>query len=256
MIKLLLGVEPEYFEDGDENQLVNRSRRWSTLQSREFGGLHAALAYLILSCDTAPHRSCGKYCKAQTRSSIQMSRSFSKFSIFSGSAHFVHTQLIYIYIDHFAEKHSLEADIDSSSSSCSSQFVEPSHRVFPKSAAVNNRYLDMPEGVLNLLYKSEGLCYLFIREAVSACREVSGTCEFGVKLIVDMLIQVAYCSAHFSQFLIEELMKQYNQVNSGELKNLSTLMLEILVSKNQALYNVGGGGRGAQDYAEIFPLCV
>ena len=29
--------------------------------------------------------------------------------------------------------------------------------------------------------------------------------------------------------LMEELMKQYNQVNSGELKNLSTLLLEILI---------------------------
>ena len=88
----------------------------------------------------------------------------------------------------------------------------------------------MPEAVLNVLYKSNDLCYLFVRESVSSCREISGTCELGVKLIVDMLLQVAYNSAHFSEVLLEELMKQYNQVNSGELKNLSTLMLEILVS--------------------------
>ena len=88
----------------------------------------------------------------------------------------------------------------------------------------------MPEAVSTVLYKSEGLSYLFIREAVSACREVGGACEFGAKPIVDMLLQVSYCSAHFSNFLVVEVMKQYNQVNSGELKNLSTLMLEILVS--------------------------
>ena len=60
MIKFLLGVEPEPIEENEESNLGNRPRRWSTLQTREFGGLHAAIAYLILSCDTVPHRSCGK----------------------------------------------------------------------------------------------------------------------------------------------------------------------------------------------------
>ena len=89
----------------------------------------------------------------------------------------------------------------------------------------------MPIVVSNVLYNFQGISRLFIREAVCACREVSGTCEFGAKLIVDMLLQVSYCSTTFSQSLMDELMKQYNQVNSGELKNLSTLMLEILVSQ-------------------------
>ena len=61
MIKFLLGVEPTHIEECDNNQLANRPRRWSALQCREFGGLHTALAYLVLSCDTATHRSCGKY---------------------------------------------------------------------------------------------------------------------------------------------------------------------------------------------------
>ena len=121
---------------------------------------------------------------------------------------------------------------DSNSSSCSNQFDEPSHRVFPAGNSTLNGYLKMPEAVANVLYKSEGLSYLFIREAVSACREVGGSCEFGAKLIVDMLVQVSYCSDHFSHHLILEVLKQYNQVNSGELKNLSTLMLEILVSES------------------------
>ena len=88
----------------------------------------------------------------------------------------------------------------------------------------------MPIAVTNVLYQNRGMTWLFIREAVSACREVGGTCEFGAKHIVDMLIQISYCSSSFSHLLMDELMKQYNQVNSGELKNLSTLMLEILVS--------------------------
>ena len=109
-------------------------------------------------------------------------------------------------------------------------FEEPSHRVFTN-AATTNSYVKMPLVVSNVLYDCQWVSRLFIREAVCACREVSGTCEFGAKLIVDMLLQVSYCSTTFSQSLMDELMKQYNQVNSGELKNLSTLMLEILVSQ-------------------------
>jgi hypothetical protein len=60
MIKFLLGVEPEPIEENEESTLDNRPRRWSTLQTREFGGLHAAISYLILSCDTIPQRSCSK----------------------------------------------------------------------------------------------------------------------------------------------------------------------------------------------------
>ena len=131
-----------------------------------------------------------------------------------------------------SEKISADFESDSNTSSCSNQFDEPCHRVFPSGISTPNGYLKMPEAVSNILYKSEGLSYLFIREAVSACREVGGSCEFGAKLIVDMLVQVSYCSDHFSQHLIIEVLKQYNQVNSGELKNLSTLMLEILVSKS------------------------
>ena len=84
-------------------------------------------------------------------------------------------------------------------------FEEPACRVFPKSAA-NNRYVEMPAVVTNLLYENKGMTWLFIREAVSACREVSGTCEFGAKIIVDMLVQISYCSSSFSQLLMDELM--------------------------------------------------
>ena len=138
--------------------------------------------------------------------------------------------LIRILLYHFAEKSPSKSEIDNSTSTESLQFVEPSLRVFPKGTIKNSHCIKMPDVVSNVLYKSEGLSYLFIREAVSACREIGGACEFGVNLTVDMLIQVSYCSAKISQVLVEELMKQYNQVNSGELKNLSTLLLEILVS--------------------------
>lgn len=58
MIKLLLGVEPD--PDGDDEDLQSRPRRWSVSQSRELGELHSAIAYLILACDTTPHRTSSK----------------------------------------------------------------------------------------------------------------------------------------------------------------------------------------------------
>lgn len=58
LIKFLLNVEPE--AEDDESTLASRQRRWTVSQSREFGELHSALAHLILSCDTRPHRTCGK----------------------------------------------------------------------------------------------------------------------------------------------------------------------------------------------------
>ena len=191
LIKFLLGVDPEQQDEPGENELTNRPRRWPALQSREFGDLHAALAYLILSCNTGPHRS------------------------------------------HKLDDTVTEPGADPNLANVSIAFEEPSQRIFPKAASTSDAYLEMPETVSNILYKSTGLTSLFIREAVSACREVSGSCEFGVRLIVDMLIQVSYCSDHFSKLLIEELMKQYNQVNSGELKNLSILLLEILIMNDE-----------------------
>jgi len=182
LTKFLLGVDPEHIGDIDENSLLSRSRRWSTLQSREFGGLHAAISYLILSCDTEPHRS-----------------------------------------------HKM--DTEACAENEATPFEEPSHRAFTKSVERNN-FLQMPQVVANVLYNCKGISWLFVRESLCACREVSGSCEFGAKPIVDMLIQVAYGSSSFSHVLMDELMKQYNQVNSGELKNLSSLMLEILILKD------------------------
>jgi len=64
MIKLLLGVEPDPDDDDD---LQSRSRRWSISQSRELGELHSAIAYLILACETTPHRTCGKWAPQNIR---------------------------------------------------------------------------------------------------------------------------------------------------------------------------------------------
>ena len=123
----------------------------------------------------------------------------------------------------------LGMDTEANAENEATPFEEPSHRVFTKLVERNN-FVQMPQVVANVLYNCKGISWLFVRESLCACREVSGSCEFGAKPIIDMLIQVAYGSSSFSHVLMDELMKQYNQVNSGELKNLSSLMLEILVS--------------------------
>ena len=87
--------------------------------------------------------------------------------------------------------------------------------------------LPVPPTVTSVLYGP--IAPLFIREAVSAIREVNGVATGAVRPIIDMLIMVATGSKTFSERLLEEIMKQYKGVNSGELKNLSTLLLEILV---------------------------
>ena len=89
----------------------------------------------------------------------------------------------------------------------------------------NAMNIPIPTGVSAVLF--DKLAPLFIREAVSACREVAST---SVPAIIQALIHASYRSATFSELLMEEVMKQYNSVGSGELKNLSTLLVEVLVS--------------------------
>ena len=48
---------------------------------------------------------------------------------------------------------------------------------------------------------------------------------------------MSYSSQKFSKILVEEIMRQYNNVSSGELKNLSTLLVEILVSLRYPVLN-------------------
>merc|ERR1711915_903134 len=85
-----------------------------------------------------------------------------------------------------------------------------------------NELEKMPTQVSNLLYGP--LASLYISETISACREVNSS----LSLIIEMLVQVSYCCKSFSILVLEELMKQYNSVTSSELKNLSTLLVELL----------------------------
>jgi len=144
----------ETVEEADKN----KQTKWTASQTREFGDLHALLAFLILSCDTKPFMS--------------------------------HKQ-----VDERV----------------------PSTRMFPSTDLE-----PMPTQVSTLLYGP--LASLYISETISACREMNSS----LSLIIEMLAQVSFCCKSFSILVLEELMKQYNSVSSSELKNLSTLLVELL----------------------------
>ena len=52
--------------------------------------------------------------------------------------------------------------------------------------------------------------------------------------VVDALAHVSSDRGEFSAAAVEEIMRQYNNVSSGEMRNLSTALLELLV-RNQTL---------------------
>ena len=47
--------------------------------------------------------------------------------------------------------------------------------------------------------------------------------------MVDALAHVSTDRNEFSAAAVEEIMRQYNNVSSGEIRNLSTALLELLV---------------------------
>lgn len=141
-------------------------RRWSSVQTRDFGPLHTTLASLILCCDLSPHRTC---------------------------------------------------ELDK-------------YPVRVSEWSPSNDYLQMPDDVCSALFGPGGIRY--IREIVSACREVSGP----VAIIIDMLIQCSFCNGDFSVTVIKQVMVQYSSVPSNELKNLSLLLLEILSLEDPLQY--------------------
>ena len=86
------------------------------------------------------------------------------------------------------------------------------------------KLLPTPKSVKQLLYGP--IAPLYIREAVSACREVTSIC---VSTIIQSLVHATYGSTSFTDLLMKELLKQYNTVSSGELKNLSSIFIDVLV---------------------------
>jgi len=187
----------------NSNSVKNRQRKWSPMQSRDFGELHSAICHLILSCDTSALRTCD----------VNELRDMSEEG---------------------------EASLAANSSSLSSfrSRLRPNKR--RPSGGVSGGGAEEEEeeqlirpipASVGALLRGGGAAYLYVRECVSACREIAGGSQNAkmVRPIVETLTQAAFCSNQFSRTLIEEIMKQYNNVNSGDLKNLSTLLLEMLV---------------------------
>ena len=84
--------------------------------------------------------------------------------------------------------------------------------------------LEMPACVSRLLFGP--LASVFIAETISACREINSS---SLSLIIDMLVKISFGSQTVTVVVIEELMKLYSTANSSELKNLSTIIVEMMV---------------------------
>ena len=57
VVKFLLGVDVDPGEDYDARK---HRRRWSSLQTKDFGEVHTLLAYLIMSCNMESNRKAGE----------------------------------------------------------------------------------------------------------------------------------------------------------------------------------------------------
>jgi len=174
LVKFLLGVDPESAASdddksggGDKNQrdtdLRSTRRKWTSVQSREFGDLHKTLAYLMLSCDLNPTG--------------------------SGSASHNNSSR------HFDIKF------------C--PLISP----VPKAVSIT--------------ISDSAISKSFIRETIIALREVVSSGSVGP--VVDALAHVSSNRSEFSAAAVEEIMRQYNNVSSGEMRNLSTALLELLI---------------------------
>ena len=103
----------------------------------------------------------------------------------------------------------------------------PERKVAAFSLSPSDLLSPVPSAVRTLLGGGD-VSTLFVRECLSACREAYNDTP-SVAPIVEMLVQAAYRSSKFSRALLQELLRQYNTVNAGELKNISTLLLEVMV---------------------------
>ena len=84
--------------------------------------------------------------------------------------------------------------------------------------------LEMPACVSRLLFGP--LASVFIGETISACREINSS---SLSLIIDMLVKISFGNKSVTVVVVEELMKLYSTANSSELKNLSTIIVEMMV---------------------------
>ncbi|CAH1774066.1 unnamed protein product [Owenia fusiformis] len=134
------------------------NRRWSSMQSRDFGYLHEALATLILNCDVSGYRTDdpGKYPERKPSTSHPT-----------------------IFLKMSTEMHKKVFGDDSS------------------------RY---------------------VREVILAVREMNSS----LSVITDMILYCCYCNAAFTMAVLRQIMLQYTNAPSNELKNLFSVLSELL----------------------------
>jgi len=80
--------------------------------------------------------------------------------------------------------------------------------------------LEMPHEVSSLVYGNLS-CY-YIAEAVTIYREHNNS------IVLDMLKGVSFSCKAVSMIIVEETLKQYSTISSTELRNLSSLLVELL----------------------------
>jgi len=80
--------------------------------------------------------------------------------------------------------------------------------------------LEMPHEVSTLVYGN--LSSYYLAEAVTIYREHSNS------IVLDMLKQVSHSCKAVSLIIVEETLKQYTNISSTELRNLSHLLVELL----------------------------
>ncbi|XP_060555692.1 ubiquitin carboxyl-terminal hydrolase 24-like isoform X1 [Ruditapes philippinarum] len=155
----LLGNSSLSSSSSSSAESESHSRRWSSIQSREFAHLHTILATLILNCDVKAY-----------------------WTIKPGD---------------FKVKKPLT--------------VTP--QTFLKMSADMEKYTYGPEATR------------YLREVVTAIREVGVI----LKSVEDMLLYCSFCNEKFSTTLLKQLMMQYMNAPSNELKPIFSILTDLLL---------------------------
>lgn len=154
LVTFLLGQSHQHLDDHESS-----TRRWSSIQSREFGFLHSTLAILILNCDVSRY----------------------------------HTEELGEYKPY-----------------------KPQSGVHP------SKVLKMSPEMEKYVMGAESVRY--IREVVQAIREISNMSQH----VSDMIIYCSFCNQTFSDTVLKQLMLQYTNGPSNELKMIFALLMDLL----------------------------
>ncbi|XP_070563005.1 ubiquitin carboxyl-terminal hydrolase 24-like isoform X2 [Ptychodera flava] len=159
LLMFLLGPMPVTSRRDMSHEDLMR-RRWTSLQTRDFGLLHSTLAILVLHCDISSQRTTDAgECTFKSPHSIRQPQTL----------------------------------------------------------------IPLPMEVKIRLFQHDTIRY--VREAVLACREVSGS----TTAIEDVLLYCSFCNESFSIAVLMMIKSQVNVVPANELKSVLGLLLELLL---------------------------